>query len=322
MKTLILEGEGVNLMKARIGVVVLVLLAVFILSIIITNGIMFLKGETGLLGDTANVAVIKLDGEIMSEEQPSLFSASSALTPQKVKDFIKKAEDSKMEAIIFEINSPGGTVLATKQIGDEIKNTNLTNVAVVGEVAASGGYWVASNCDYIIADSMSIVGSIGVIGSYLEFSGLMEKYGVGYEQLTAGKYKDAGTPYRPLTDEEKALFQDRLDIIHQEFKNEIAKNRHLSKEQVDSVSEGMFYLGSQAKELGLVDDLGNEDNAKEYLKKKLNVSEINLVEIQSNPSLWQELSKIMSGSFFYMGKGIGTAFTEIKSPVSKIEVYT
>jgi len=307
---------------AKIGTVLIIILALIVVSSIITGIIVFVEDEMGLASGVGRVAVIKLDGEIMSEAQPSLFSSGTALTPERVKNDIDKAQSLGVDAILFEVNSPGGTVLATKEIGEEIKKVNITKIALVKEMAASGGYWITSNTDYIIADDMSIVGSIGVIGSYLEFSGLMDKYGVKYEQLTAGKYKDIGSPYRNMTAEEKNMYQNILDITHQEFKDEVATNRHMTKGEIDSVSEGLFYLGSQSVENKLIDQTGNRDTAEQKLKEMLNVTEIKFIDIAEPPSLLEALTKAMSEFSFQVGNGIGTALTEVKARPSSIEVYT
>ena len=306
----------------KIGVILIIFIAVIILSTVLTGVVMFAEKELGFKEGTARVAVIKLDGEIMAESEPSIFSSTTALTPQRVKDDIDMANKLGVDAMLFEVNSPGGTVLATKEIGEEIKKVEIPKIALVKEVAASGGYWAASSTDYIIADSTSMLGSIGVLGSQLEFSGLMEKYGVGYEQLTAGKYKDAGTPYRKLTPEEKQMFQEVLDILHEEFKNQIKENRKMTQEEIDNVSEGMFYLGSQSVDNKLIDQIGNRDTAEEKLKQILNATEIKFVEIEEPPSLLESLTKAMSANFFYIGKGIGTAITDVKTPVQNVEVYT
>lgn len=296
-------------MKARWPIILLVVIILLFVSFFIASFFAALS-ELPEFDSTADVAVINLEGQIMSQEQPSLFGGFAALTPDSIKEKIEQAEDANMEAIIFKINSPGGTVLATKEMGDAIKKVEVPTIAVIGDVGASGGYWIASANDIIIADPMSTIGSIGVFGGYLEFSGLMEKYGVGYERLVAGDYKDAGVPYRNLTDEERDLLQVRLDLIHNYFKEEIRANRNMTQEEIDAVSEGMFYLGLQSKDLKLIDMLGDEDTAIEYLKQELNVTNINLVEFEEPPSFFQALTQALSEPFFYVGKGIGQGLVE------------
>lgn len=157
----------------------------------------------------ANVAIIPVKGVIMVDDSSSLFTdyASS----EDIKELIVKANKKPMiKAIILDINSPGGSAVASQEIADAMKRTNKTSVAVIREVGASGGYWVASSCDHVIANSMSITGSIGVIASYLQFSGFLNDYNVTYERLVAGKYKDMGTPYKELTFEERRLMEKSL----------------------------------------------------------------------------------------------------------------
>ena len=189
-------------------------------------------------------------------------------TSEGVLQDIKDAgKDSTVKGIILEINSPGGAVVASQEIADAVKSLNKTKYAVIREVGASGGYWIASATDKIIASPMSITGSIGVIGSYLEFSGLFEKYGIGYERLVSGDKKDIGTPYRDLTSEEKTLMENKLRIVHEYFIKQVAMNRHMEIEDVRKVATGEFYLGSEAKELGLIDEFGNKETAIELMKK-------------------------------------------------------
>ncbi len=310
-------------LMARGGLIVLIILGVVILSTILTSVVVFVEEELGLMDGTGRVALIRLDGEIMPAAEQTLFGPTAGLTAERVKADIERAETLRVDAIIFEVNSPGGTVLATKEIGEEIKKVEVPKIAVVKELAASGGYWIASTTDYIIADEMSILGSIGVLlGSPVEISGLMEKYGINYTQITAGKYKDAGTPLRPMTEEEKTLLQQKTDLIHEQFKIEIMENRGMTYEQVSQVSEGLFYLGIESVDNGLIDQIGNQETAEELLKEKLNVSEIKIIEMEQEPTLLEALSGGVSMGFFQMGKGIGTALKEVKTSVNKIEVFT
>jgi len=185
-------------------------------------------------------------------------------------------------------------------------------VALIREVGASGGYWVASAADHIIANRMSITGSIGVISSYLEFSGLMEEYGVGYEQLTAGKYKDMGVPYRKLQDEEKSIFQSKLNTIHRFFKEEIAENRKLSEEAVEQLATGEFFLGVEAFSLGLVDELGDKTAVEEYLKTVHGLESVDYVEYRREVGFFELFTGVFSGFSFSMGEGFASLL--LRSP--------
>ena len=261
---------------------------------------------------TGNVALIPISGVIMTEESGSYFSSEVASSSEIVKSLHEAGENSQIKAIVLEINSPGGSAVASDEIGSAVKKAKLKKpvVAVIRDAGASGGYWVASAADYIVANRMSITGSIGVLSSYLEFSGLMEQYGVTYEKLTAGKYKDMGNPFEKLDVEKKEIIQKKLDKIHAFFIEEIATNRKLSVEKVKEMATGEFFLGVEAKELGLVDELGEISTAETYLKQRLGLTSIEYRRYQEEPSFLELLSSIFSDNSFKIGQGIGSVFVQ------------
>ncbi|MEK6907027.1 MAG: signal peptide peptidase SppA [Nanoarchaeota archaeon] len=250
------------------------------------------------------ILIIPIQGIISNSNSDSLLS-SEGVSSDKIISLIKKAkENNNIKAVIFEINSPGGTVVASKEIANAVKKFDKPNVALIRDVGASGAYWIASSADKIVADELSITGSIGVISSYLEFSGLLDKYGVNYERLVVGKYKDAGTPYRELTDEERALIQSKLSKIDKIFLDEVKINRNLTN--TVRIETGEFFLGMEAKELGLVDYLGNKDTAIEVVKKLSNLKEAKVVEYKEKKNIFDVLNKLNANAFYYMGQGIGS----------------
>jgi len=233
---------------------------------------------------------------------------------------LKKAkDDNSIKAVVLEINSPGGTVIASRELANAVKNLGKPNVAVIREVGASGAYWIASSSNKIIADELSITGSIGVISSYLQFSGLMEKYGITYERLTAGEYKDLGTPYKELTRDERNLLQVKLDKIQEIFINEVKKNRNIT--DAKRISTGEFFLGIEAKELGLIDKFGNRETAIEEAKKLANLKSPKIVEFKEKRSLFDLLGKLSASNFYYMGKGIGVELVKSESPSLEINAF-
>ncbi|MBI2130309.1 S49 family peptidase, partial [Candidatus Woesearchaeota archaeon] len=149
-----------------------------------------------------------------------------------------------------------GSPVASEEIANAIKKTNKTSVAWIREIGTSGAYWVASSTDYIIASRVSITGSIGVIASYTEFSGIMKDYNLTYRRLISGKYKDIGDPFKELVPEEQEILQSYLDSIRDYFVEEVAKNRNMKKQEVEKAANGLFYLGGEAKKLGLIDEIG------------------------------------------------------------------
>ena len=253
----------------------------------------------------ANVALIPLSGPITAQGGQTF--GESSISSQEIVEFITEAEQNpSVKVILLEINSPGGSAVASDEIATAVKEAKKPVVSLIREVGASGGYWIASASDHIIANRMSITGSIGVISSYLEFSGLMDKYGVGYERLVAGQHKDLGTPLKKLDDEEKAILQKKLDTIHTFFIQGVAENRKLSEEKVRSLATGEFYLGVEALELGLIDELGDKNTAENYIKEEYNLKEIHYIKYQHQSGFFDIFSGVFSNFFFSAGQGFGS----------------
>lgn len=250
------------------------------------------------------IVVLPVKGEISFDRQDGFFSTGFS-ADDAIQELDSLNEDSSVKGIILEIDSPGGNVVASKQLADKVKSLDKPVVALVKESAASGAYWIASSSDWIVADEMSIVGSVGVIGSYLQFSKLMEKYGVEYERLVAGSVKDLGSPYKELTKEEKELLESKLAEIQKYFLQDVASSRKLSPKNIDKISDGSFYLGIEAKDLGLVDEFGNIDIAFNATKKLANVKEARLEFIEQRSGLAAALSEFTSKSSYVLGRGVG-----------------
>jgi protease-4 len=287
--------------KRNIWSIVLVIV-VGVLLLMILSVFASLFGSNGFLG---NVAVIPVNGVITVHGQSSLLGGEEA-TSEKLVKFIEEADENSMvEAIVFDINSPGGSAVASDEIASAIKRAEKPTVAIVREVGASGGYWIASSADHIIVNRMSIVGSIGVISSYLEFARLLENYNITYQRLVAGKYKDMGTPLKELDEEERVLIQGKIDKIHSFFIDEIAANRGLEREKVLELATGEIFLGVEALELGLVDELGDQKAVERYLKDEIGLEDIDYIYYRSTPSLWDAFGGIISPFFYYIGMGMG-----------------
>lgn len=287
-------------------VIFLIIVIIFILSLITSN----LLKDFDIKSSGNKIAFIPIYGQITQTGSSSFFDVGGT-SSNLVLDAIKKAnEDISIKGIVLEINSPGGAVVASEEIASAVKNSKKPVVAWIREEGASGAYWVASAADKIVADPLSVTGSIGVLGSYLEFSGLFQIYGIGYERLVSGDYKDVGTPFRKLSDEEKSLLQSKVDKIHDYFVAEVAKNRNLSNSQIRGVSNGLFFLGLEAKDLGLVDELGGKEKAIDLLKELANVKEAQIVTFQKKKSLFDLFASLTSYNSFYIGKGISYGFYE------------
>ena len=257
-----------------------------------------------------NVAVINVAGVITGSGGSSPFGESVA-SSQEIVSYIEDASNDQMiEAIVIEINSPGGSAVASDEIADAIKKANKPTVAIIREAGASGGYWIASAAEHVIANRMSITGSIGVISSYLEFSGLMEDYGVSYERLVAGDNKDLGSPFKALNQNEKAIFQKKLDLIHDYFIQAVAENRELSEAEVRKIATGEFYLGVEALKLDLIDQLGSSNELETHLKEVIGLEEVTYAYYYKETGLLDVLGSLAEHFSFAIGEGIASFMTQ------------
>ncbi|MBW3014372.1 signal peptide peptidase SppA [Candidatus Woesearchaeota archaeon] len=294
-------------MERSLLIGLIVLAVIIILSFLIALFVFTLPKDGGISLTGENVQVIEIKGPIQAEKTASILGGTKVAASTVLVEELKKAKDNpSIKAVVLEINSPGGTVVASKEIGNAIKELKKEKptVAWIREVGASGGYWIASCTDWIVADELSVTGSIGVVGSILSFEGLLDRYNITYQQLISGKYKDAGSPFRDMTPQETALFQERLDIIHDAFIREVSNNRNIEYNKVKEMATGMFYLGGQAKNLGLVDELGGKTEVENYMKKRLNAEKINFIQKKKTVGLFDILTQGMSEASFNMGRGL------------------
>lgn len=191
------------------------------------------------------VGVVEIDG-VISDAQVQLESLESL------------ADDDRVHAIVIRIDSPGGGVAPSQELYEEIDRVKATKpvVASLGNVAASGGYYVAAAAHTIVADPGTLTGSIGVIMEFRQLGPLAEKVGVGESIVKSGPYKDIGNPLRTLTDAERTLLQGMVDDVYDQFVDAIARGRGMTPERVRALADGRLYSGAQAKAAGLVDELG------------------------------------------------------------------
>lgn len=292
--------------KSRVKPILLTILAVLFTLFIIIPLLFSLFSSRSPLG---NVARIPIQGVITGDGKSSL--GQDTVSSSDIIQFIADAEKNpSVKVILLEINSPGGSAVASDEIAAAAKRAEKPVIAVIREVGASGGYWIASAADHVIAHRMSITGSIGVISSYLEFSGLMERYGVNYERLVAGNLKDAGTPFQELNAAERDLLQQKLNTIHDFFIQEVAANRGLPESSVRKIATGEFFLGVEALDLGLVDELGDKNTAEEYIKNTYGLDEIEYAVYEPSRGLFDLLSGVFSDFSFHLGQGMGASFQQ------------
>lgn len=231
------------------------------------------------------IAVISLSGTITTDDS-SLLSGST-ITPKLVKDYLTKAEEDKaVKAIVLRIESPGGEIAPCQEILLEIERVKETKAIVVsmGGTAASGGYYISTQANKIVALPTTMTGSIGVIFQLINIEGLLEKLGIQIETFKGGKYKDMYWGFRELTPEEEEIIQGMVDEYYEQFIDVVAEGRGLSREEVRNLATGQTYSGTEAKELGLVDKLGDLDTAID-LAAELAGIETAIVEYYQPPEL-------------------------------------
>lgn len=260
---------------------------------------------------SGNVAVIPLSGIILTEDGPEqLFGGETIAPSSRIVKFIEDANTNPdVHAIVIEIDSPGGSPVASDEIAQAVRKSGKPAVAVIREVGASGAFWVATAADRIFAHPLSVTGSIGVTGSYLEFAGLLRDWNITYRSLTSGKYKDAGSPYKELTRDEEAIYRDVLDRIHGRFVKTVAENRGLPEQKVRELATGFIYLGEEALELGLIDEFGGRKEAIAWIERELNIT-AQPFELQVRPTPFELLFGALGKPFYAVGRGIGSAFMD------------
>ena len=207
-----------------------------------------------------------------------------------VSQLVNFRKDRRIKAIILRIDSPGGGVGPSQEIYREIMKTIKTKkvIASMGSLAASGGYYIASAANKILANPGTITGSIGVIMEFIQIQDLLRKIGVSLEVLKSGEFKDIGSPHREMSKREKELIKGLIIEVQNQFVDAVARGRNLPVEQVQEIADGRIFSGAKAKELGLVDSLGNFRDAVDLAKEMTNIKgDVTLVyPKKSRSKLW------------------------------------
>lgn len=224
--------------------------------------------------DDCSVIGISLHGTVLTyipnhSESDSSFDYD-VVSSENIAGTIKQAnEDTKIKAILVEVDSGGGYPVAGEEISNAVENSEKPVLAVIRGRGASAAYLAISGADKIIASKNSEVGSIGVTSSYVSNVEKNRKDGYMYEQLSAGKYKDSGDPDKPLTSEERELFLRDINIIYNNFIEVVAQNRKIPIGKVSSFADGSTVLGEKAKSLGLIDEIGGINEVEKYLEETI-----------------------------------------------------
>ncbi len=235
------------------------------------------------------IAIIYATGSIVSGKSGSNFLSGDLMGSETIANAIKKArKDKGIKAIILRIDSGGGSGLASDVIWREVKKTTEGKekkpfIVSMSDVAGSGGYFIACAADEILADETTITGSIGVIGGKFNFSELHKKIGLKFEEIDRGEHAGIFSTARPFTDDEKALIAEMILEFYQDFIEKVAQGRNLSVEQVDAIGRGRIWTGRQAKENGLIDEVGGLSEALALAKERAGILDEEKVGIDIYP---------------------------------------
>ncbi len=254
-----------------------------------------------------SVAEIEINGEI-SNNSGILGSNANA---SEITELINKAEaDPSIKGIFLEINSGGGSVVASKEIVNALRKAKKPKLAYISDIGASGAYYAAAACDYIMADEDSLTGSIGAISVVLNFNELMKKYGVNTEVFKSGEYKDIGSPFREMSSSERKIMSKIVEQAWENFKTKILEFRgeKLDKSRLSEIFDGRIMTGKQALSYGLIDATGSKEDAVKKIGEMIGVENPTLRKFSPQKSLLSYLSS--------MGYSFGEGFKESLSAQS------
>jgi len=277
-----------------IGVAGIIILA-FFLIVLFSVGL-----SAGSLLPGQQVAVIPLRGEISNN-----FDAfDSSLSASEIVDLIDEADSNPaVGAILIDIDSPGGEVVASKQIVYKLREVEKPTFSYIGSLGASGAYYVAAATDYIMLDEDSITGSIGVISIFTNFQELLEKVGIGVVVLKEGKFKDIGSPFKELTEEERQIMQSILNQVYNGFKEDVLEFRQgkISSSELDSVADGRILSGKQAFDINLADELIQKDKVRDRVAELAGLDNPTFITyFKETPSVYDFI--------FASGRAFGSGF--------------
>ena len=250
----------------RVLLAVLIIGAVFVLGIIILVSVFFADFSSADVEHRPQVGRIYLRGNV--QEAGEVWGAE-AITPSLVASRLEEARQRNLDAVVLRIDTPGGSVAASQEIFNLLEKYNRPVVVSMGDMCASGGYYISAPADTVIAHRGTMTGSIGVITQAINIEGLLDKLGIEMQTITSGEHKDMLS--RQMTQEEIRKLQELSDNIYDQFISDVARGRDMELEQIRELATGEIFTGEQALELGLVDQLGGMDEALEIAAEKAGV---------------------------------------------------
>ena len=247
--------------------------------------------KTSEKGKSDRIAILYAEGEIKDERSNSPFGTGQIITEKLADELIKLKDDDDVKAVVFRVNSPGGSAFVSDQIWRQVVELKKVKPIVVsmGDVAASGGYYISCAASKIIAEPNTLTGSIGIFGMFPNTSGLYDKISLTTDVVKTNTYADLGDMSRPMRDDEKVLIQSHVEKGYDTFLTRCADGRGMTKEAINEIGQGRVWTGEQAKERGLVDELGGIDKAIETAATLADVSDYSLEYVSGSKDFFEEL---------------------------------
>jgi protease-4 len=276
--------------------------------------------ETVISGERGpKLAIIEIDGILTGQPERNWIGVESQSTVARVTEQLDMARrDRDVAAVLLRIDTPGGTATASELLYHEIlkfkRERGIPVHAQLMGTATSGGYYLAMAADRVVAHPTTITGSIGVIFVGVEVSGLMSKLGITDQTVTAGQYKDAGSPLRPRTPAEQAQFQAIIDDLHEVFRERVDQGRPgLDRAQVDALSDGRIFSATQARDAGLVDAIGSLDDTAAAIRNRLGVAEMRVIRYH-RPQEWRRTVYDRGAGAPVLRVDLGSWLTPLQQP--------
>lgn len=249
-------------------------------------------------GKGPQVAILYAEGEIMPDTPASLYDTEQRITGKMADELIKLKNDDDVKAVVFRVNSPGGSAFIAEQIWRQVEELKKVKPVVVsmGNYAASGGYYIACPANKIIAEAGTLTGSIGIFGMFPNVTGLLGKLDVTTDIVKTNSYADMGDMSRPMDESEKALLQAYVERGYQTFLSRCAEGRGMTTDEIDKIGQGRVWTGEQAKEIGLVDELGGIDLAVTTAAGLANLEQYSVTHVSGSKDFLQEFLEKQLGS--------------------------
>ena len=277
-------------MNQKRTVIIIIVVVVFMLLLLAAGiGAVVFMAHKGPHGG-GDIGLIRIEGVITSGRGSASFLGESGAGAERIIDMLEEfRKNDSLKSLVLRINSPGGSAAGSQEIYQEIMRLRSEGKKVtvsMGDVAASGGYYIASAANRIYADPASLTGSIGVIMEAADIHELLNRFGVELSAIKSGKHKDMGSSSRPMTSEERKIFQGLINDVFDQFVTDVSKGRKLSKKEVLRLADGRVYTGRQALKLKLIDRTGSLEDALKAAAKDAGIKgEFDVVEFEKELGL-------------------------------------